>query len=60
LIETFDVKKVVILLFIIQVGHQHALNRSYLLKIHGGLTFQAPYCFKEDGLCMNVKHELVA
>ncbi len=58
--ETFYLKRVVILLFIIQVGHQHALNTSYLLKMHGGLKFQTPYCFKEDGLCMNIKHELGA
>jgi hypothetical protein len=58
--ETFDLKRAVILLFIIQIGHQHALNRSYLLKMHGGLKFQAPYCFKEDGLCMSIKHKLGA
>jgi len=58
--ETFDIKRAVILLFIIQIGHQQALNRSYLLKMHGGLKFQALYCFKEDGLCMSVKHELGA
>jgi hypothetical protein len=56
--ETFDLKRAVILLFIIQVGHQHALNRAYLLKMHGALKFQGPYCFKDNGLCMNVKHEL--
>jgi hypothetical protein len=56
--ETFDLKRTVILLFIIQFGHQHALNKSYLLKMHGGLKFQTLYCFKEDGLCMNIKHEL--
>jgi hypothetical protein len=58
--ETFDFKRAVILLFIIQVGHQHALNESYLLKMHGGMKFQAHYCVKEDDLCMNVKHELGA